>query len=252
MIDLRTLENTLTREMADSVSGMGGISVTELSTGSEILGLDQSSPRIMASTTKLFTIGAALEHLGADYTLASQPTTEPNEPDTLRALLVKAGHDSHNASAAAVTKLLSARQRAKRPVAEYARRHGADIRIVNGSGLGDRNRCSPAAITNFLASVKQAPYWGDFVQTLPRAGADGTLRLRMRNTLASEMVRAKTGTLNRMADGVRKPLQDSLAGYVFGRSRTVTFSIVREHAESRYAARASIDRMVDALAHYCD
>ena len=247
-----TLENLLAREMADPISGEGGFNIVDLSGGSQVLGHDHETPRLMASTTKLFTIGAALEQLGADYTPASQPTTGPDEPDTLLSLLIKAGHDSHNASAAAVTKLLAAQQRAKRPITEYARRHGADIRIVNGSGLGDKNRCSPAAITNFLASVKRAPYWSDFTQTLPRAGADGTLRLRMRNTLASETVRAKTGTLNRMADGVRKPLQDSLAGYVFGRSRTVAFCIMLERAESRYAAHASIDRMVDAIAHYCD
>lgn len=59
--------------------------------------------------------------------------------------------------------------------------------------------------------------------------------------------RAKTGTLKRY----RKPLQDSLAGYVFGRSKRVAFSIVREQAESRFASRSSIDRMTDAIAHHC-
>lgn len=256
MLATSSLEDTLTLEMEDIVAGQGGVSIKDLASGDDIFSFDHETARVMASTTKLFTTGAALEALGPGFKdPAIQNIVGSEDSPTLLSLLIKSGHDSDNAAAAAVTNLIAANGTANgadiggaEAIKEYARKHGANIEIVNGSGKGTKNLCSPATITDFLISANQAEYRSDFIQALPRAGKDGTLRFRMRNTLAGETVQAKTGTLTRN----KKPIQDSLAGYVFGRSRQVAFAIVREHTEDRYAARASIDRMVDTLAHYCD
>ena len=169
-------------------------------------------------------------------------------------MLIAMGHDSDNFLAETITKLMitdaqdpATTSNGAAHIQEHAKSHGASIEIVNGSGLGTMNMASTSSVTDYLSNMAGSEYLTELVRTLPRAGAEGTLRLRMRNTLASDCVRAKTGTLNRD----RKPLQDSLAGYIFGRSRTVAFSIVREKAETRFAGRSSIDRMVDAICHYC-
>lgn len=82
--------------------------------------------------------------------------------------------------------------------------------------------------------------------SLPRAAEKGTLRDRMRNTPAADRVRAKTGTLIRFPS--RKPLQDSLAGYCQTDTTSLVFALIYERSETRYAARASLDRMVSGLA----
>jgi D-alanyl-D-alanine carboxypeptidase len=77
----------------------------------------------------------------------------------------------------------------------------------------------------------------------------------MRNTRAAETVQAKSGTLTleTTVDGgrVRRPLQDSLAGYCRGRRRSAAFSFVLERAQNRAAARNANDRMAQAVAEYC-
>lgn len=375
------LHGTLLREIEDPVAGRGSASVVDLADRSTIFRYDSDRPRIMASTTKIFTAGAALAALGPNATatthlVADNPPddtgvlhgnlyvigggdltlgdthhveskhagigtsvdriveqvrtsgirkirgsvvgdgsfyrSEPgvkvvtaaltfnrsndDDPVTFAAeritgalreggvsishqpmegaaqttghfplgtvyspplvnLLITMGHDSDNFIAESITKLIVAGEQDSASVRdgaahiqEYAKTHGTRIEIVNGSGLGSENLASTATITDYLSSVAKAEYASELIRTLPRAGADGTLRLRMRNTLASDCVRAKTGTLTRS----KRPLQDSLAGYVFGRNRTAAFSIVREKAETRFAGRVSIDRMVNAIANYCN
>lgn len=174
---------------------------------------------------------------------------------SVRNLLIKTGHDSDNFVAEIFTKHLAAHhyceahstQAGASVLQSFAADNGATVELANGSGTGPFNKCSPTAITQFLIAMNRSAHSPDLIQTLPRAGADGTLRQRMRNTWASESVRAKTGTLTKNG----KPLQDSLAGYVTGPNRSLAFSFVFEGAESRYAARASLDRMTEAIATYC-
>lgn len=382
MLCATELQNALYREMADSVSGLGGAHVLDLSDGSEIFQYDHLTSRVMASITKMFTAGAALQYLGSETTFSTRlfasqlpdaegslhsdlyvvgggdPTlgnaehvestyygqgtsgrriveaiwdagirhikggvvgdsslfdtasseamphvvaltynrNREGEParfaahkirtalieagvwvdgsasqrsapiermyevgavqsPTVQSLLIKAGHDSDNFVAETITKLLAVQCDAETPSTEagatkverFATETGAAIEIANGSGLGLANKCSPAVITSYLAAMDASDHATAFEQTLPQAGDQGTLKDRMRNTWAATAVRAKTGTLTRD----KKPFQDSLAGYCRGPRGAVAFSFVLEAAESRYAARASIDRMTDALAAYC-
>ncbi len=95
----------------------------------------------------------------------------------------------------------------------------AGFTMNNGSGLYDNNKITSAQMTSLLAAVyRDFRYAADFVASLPIAGADGTLRRRLKNTPQARLVRAKTGTLNNVS---------SLSGYAGpGGARPLAFSIL--------------------------
>ncbi len=75
-----------------------------------------------------------------------------------------------------------------------------DLRMTNGSGLYDTNRVSPIQFTHLLTRVhRDFRVAGDFLASLPIAGADGTLRSRLQDTGAERFVRAKTGSLDQVS-----------------------------------------------------
>jgi D-alanyl-D-alanine carboxypeptidase/D-alanyl-D-alanine-endopeptidase (penicillin-binding protein 4) len=70
-----------------------------------------------------------------------------------------------------------------------------EVHFDEGSGLS-RNNLTTANATVALLQYMTTNRWADdFVNALPVAGVDGTLRRRMKNTPAFQNVRAKTGTL---------------------------------------------------------
>ena len=80
--------------------------------------------------------------------------------------------------------------------------------IKNGSGMGNANRISPAQIVDLLSHVwKQKSYLPEYLDALPNAGFDGTLKSRFAKSKLKGLVRAKTGTLN--SYGI-----STLAGYI--------------------------------------
>ncbi|WP_017558737.1 D-alanyl-D-alanine carboxypeptidase/D-alanyl-D-alanine endopeptidase [Nocardiopsis baichengensis] len=83
-------------------------------------------------------------------------------------------------------------------------------RQTDGSGLARSNRMTADGIADLLETVRGEPWWPEFEDSLPLAGAEermvgGTLRFRMRDTAAQENARAKTGTLTGVS---------ALSGYV--------------------------------------
>ena len=59
---------------------------------------------------------------------------------------------------------------------------------------------SPAQFTHLLARVhRDFRVAGDYLASLPIAGADGTLRSRLQDTGAERFVRAKTGSLDQIS-----------------------------------------------------
>ncbi len=78
--------------------------------------------------------------------------------------------------------------------------------IADGSGLSFYNLLTAEMITQLLESMpKLEDIFPLFYESLPIAGVDGTLRNRMKGTLAESNVRAKTGTVSGVS---------SLSGYV--------------------------------------
>ncbi|MCK5737604.1 D-alanyl-D-alanine carboxypeptidase/D-alanyl-D-alanine-endopeptidase [bacterium] len=80
-----------------------------------------------------------------------------------------------------------------------------DIVIADGSGLSRLNLVTPRQVITLLRYMYRHPTWSDFRESLPIAGVDGTIRRRMRGTLAEGNVRAKTGYISRVR---------ALSGYV--------------------------------------
>lgn len=260
------------RRICGSVVGDGSMYVREEEPARSVtaLSFNQSTaprPVLFAAqriSEALEAAGVAIEGLPAARRTTGMDLHTVGEVESLPVLylLTICGHESDNVIAATLAKRTSAvdgtrgsTRRGTRLIERHAQDLGATIAVRTASGLGTENLCAPEAITAYLVAMERSPLRESFERVLPRAGADGTLQYRMRNTRAAQTVRAKTGTLTgrREVAGrrVRHPLQDSLAGYCRGRKRSVAFSFVYERADDRTGSRAAIDRMVQAVARYC-
>ena len=92
-------------------------------------------------------------------------------------------------------------------LADWSRERGLsleDMDIDNGSGLSRATHISALQMASVLTAAYHSRYAPEFMASLPLAGADGTLRSRMKSAPAGS-VRLKTGHL----DGV-----SGVAGYV--------------------------------------
>jgi D-alanyl-D-alanine carboxypeptidase/D-alanyl-D-alanine-endopeptidase (penicillin-binding protein 4) len=108
--------------------------------------------------------------------------------------------------------------------------------VRDGSGLSRNDFISPEAIVAILDVMRRSPNFDLFFQSLPIAGADGTIRTRMRGTPAERNLHAKTGTLSMVR---------SLSGYVrTADDRLLEFSIL---CNNWTAPQASVDRVADAI-----
>jgi D-alanyl-D-alanine carboxypeptidase/D-alanyl-D-alanine-endopeptidase (penicillin-binding protein 4) len=73
----------------------------------------------------------------------------------------------------------------------------AGYKMVNGSGLYDADRFTPAQFVELLRhTYRDFRFAADFVGSLAVAGTDGTIGHRMEGSTAERWVRAKTGTLS--------------------------------------------------------
>ncbi len=92
----------------------------------------------------------------------------------------------------------------------------------------------------YMSRHRYAQVWRD---ALPIAGVDGTLRTRLRNTPATNNLRAKTGTVSNVA---------SLSGYVTSAAgeRLVFSLIVNHYPEDADARRAYLDAVAVLLASF--
>jgi serine-type D-Ala-D-Ala carboxypeptidase/endopeptidase (penicillin-binding protein 4) len=77
--------------------------------------------------------------------------------------------------------------------------------IRDGSGLSDQDLLTPETIVRVLDRIQRDTAFAIFFDALPIAGVDGTIKDRMKGTLAEGNVHAKTGTLAKAR---------SLSGYV--------------------------------------
>ncbi len=119
------------------------------------------------------------------------------------------------------------------------------VAFVNGSGLYDANRLSPALLVGVIRAAATDPESGpDFLASLSIAGRDGTLRKRLKKTAAAKRARGKTGTLN----GV-----DALVGLVTAKDgETYVFAFLVNGSHGPHARiRAALDRLVSAIADGC-
>ena len=114
-----------------------------------------------------------------------------------------------------------------------------DIRIDEGSGQSRAERGKPRALVHLLVNAWRGVASQAFVDSLPIAGVDGTLRHRMRSGPASGQAFLKTGTLSDTR---------ALAGYVRGKSgRIYAVAAIVTHPEAARGTPA-LDALIEWVA----
>ena len=120
-----------------------------------------------------------------------------------------------------------------------------DVQFEEGSGLSRNNLTTPNATIALLQFMSRHPEADAYLNALPIAGVDGTLRNRMKNTPAAGNVRAKTGSLR---------WANSLSGHVkTAAGERLIFSIMLNRydaPDAEHSGRAEIDRIAVLLAGF--
>jgi D-alanyl-D-alanine carboxypeptidase/D-alanyl-D-alanine-endopeptidase (penicillin-binding protein 4) len=120
---------------------------------------------------------------------------------------------------------------------------GIGARVYDGSGLDRADRTSPHQLVTLLRTVATTPVGDALKASLPVAGRSGTLKRRMRGTVAAGRCHAKTGTLRDVS---------ALAGYCTSSGGdTVAFAFLMNRVSDVLLARTLQDRMAATLAA-CD
>jgi D-alanyl-D-alanine carboxypeptidase/D-alanyl-D-alanine-endopeptidase (penicillin-binding protein 4) len=70
-----------------------------------------------------------------------------------------------------------------------------DVIQADASGLSRHDLVTPRAIVTLLGFAQKQSWFGPYSTSLPVAGVDGTLEDRMKNTLATGRIHAKTGSV---------------------------------------------------------
>ena len=116
-----------------------------------------------------------------------------------------------------------------------------DVFVADGSGLSTLDRVTARSMVKLLSYAHRAPWSKEFHESLPIAGREETLRLRMRRTQAQGNLHAKTGTTSDVV---------ALSGYVSSRTGEVLAFSFLYNGKDRWNARATIDAMGVTLADY--
>ncbi|MFA6311553.1 MAG: D-alanyl-D-alanine carboxypeptidase, partial [Sterolibacterium sp.] len=133
---------------------------------------------------------------------------------------------------------------AEQVVRTWLKDHAIDDRglvLDNGSGLSRLERISPAQLAAVLLSASRATLAPEYLASLPIAGIDGTMRLRLQDSPAAGRARIKTGTLK----GVL-----AVAGYVpDAANRTyIVVALLNHELASNSVGRAILDALIDSVA----
>jgi D-alanyl-D-alanine carboxypeptidase/D-alanyl-D-alanine-endopeptidase (penicillin-binding protein 4) len=122
------------------------------------------------------------------------------------------------------------------------KRLGVRAKLADGSGLSRANRIAPSQLTRLLTAMSRDETLGPtFTTSLARFGQPGTLKTRLRNTMAARRCIGKTGTIRGVS---------ALSGYCTGTDGgSVAFSFL-ENRVCPVCAKRIEDRMVRALARY--
>lgn len=115
-----------------------------------------------------------------------------------------------------------------------------DVKILNPSGLTRDNRLSAHGMSMVLKAMQNDfRYFPTLLESLPISSIDGTLKKRMKNTVAAGFVRAKTGYL----DGVV-----TLAGYAGQKDGDIyRFAFLYNGPQDEARVREAFDQILVSL-----
>ncbi len=131
---------------------------------------------------------------------------------------------------------------------DFLKQEGLDtdeLRLRDGSGISHVTLIKPNQLSEFLYTVQDKSWFDPFYRSLPIAGDSkrlegGTLRYRMRDTPAEQIVHAKTGSLTGVS---------SLSGYV-DQNDGLTFSIMLNQFVEEDDIKDIEDEIAVVLANY--
>lgn len=134
-------------------------------------------------------------------------------------------------------------QLADRAVRAWFAQHGIDatgLVLDNGSGLSRSERISARQMVELLRVGLSGPNSADLLMSLPTAGVDGTMRNRLKASVAAGRARLKTGTLRNVT---------GLAGVVpDAQGRVWVLVAMVNDDEGAGRGRAVLDALVDWVA----
>jgi PBP4 family serine-type D-alanyl-D-alanine carboxypeptidase len=112
--------------------------------------------------------------------------------------------------------------------------------LVDGSGLSRKALVTPHGMVDLLVAMDRHPHRAAFLDSLPVAGVDGTLKVRMKGTPAEGRVQAKTGTLTQV---------NALAGYATTRAgdRLAFCIVLNHHTAGSSAGVGALDEIAKAV-----
>lgn len=117
-----------------------------------------------------------------------------------------------------------------------------DVLFEEGSGLSRNNLTTADATVALLAYMSRHACADAYINALPLAGVDGTLRNRMKNTPAAGKLRGKTGSLR---------WASSLSGYVTSAAgERLVFSLMLNRYNGSTPSRADLDAIAVLLAQF--
>ncbi|KVZ06605.1 D-alanyl-D-alanine carboxypeptidase/D-alanyl-D-alanine-endopeptidase [Burkholderia stagnalis] len=137
-------------------------------------------------------------------------------------------------------------EQSSRVIRAFLQKNGVampDLALDNGSGLSRDEHVSAQSLAALLQAANASPVAQAFIDSLPIAGIDGTMKNRLTNAGVLGNAHIKTGTLR----DVR-----AIAGYVAGADGTsyVVVSFINDdHAEAARAAHDSLLEWIYAGAH---
>jgi len=135
--------------------------------------------------------------------------------------------------------------RAEQVVRNWMRRHGIDdtgLVLENGSGLSRIERVSPVQMAGLLKAAQKSLWAPEFQSSLPIVGVDGTMRRRLKDSVAASRARIKTGTLRDVV---------AVAGYVpdADGNQCIVVAMVNHDRAGNGIGRGIVDALIDWVAH---
>lgn len=119
-------------------------------------------------------------------------------------------------------------------------RIGHDSLVLdNGSGLSRSERLSARLLAQVLKTTLEGPHAADLLMSLPIAGVDGAMKLRLQSSAAAQWARLKTGALNDVV---------SVAGVVYDAQRRPHVVVAMVHHPEARRARPALDALIDWVA----
>lgn len=129
-------------------------------------------------------------------------------------------------------------------VENYLREKGINasgVQVVDGSGLSRMNKVTTDFMCRYLMTLSKERFYDEFLQSIAKAGENGTAKNLLPNLPAGITVHVKTGTM----DGVK-----SYAGYVITpHGQTLTFAIVSNgHDASQQEVSVKLNKILYKIA----